>query len=132
MGKYVVSPVGFDGVWCSQTGAVWRNTGVVHDFITSCRVLAQSASRHSSRLLCWFRLPNNIGCGLNSILYVPPTDEQLREISSVAAGEEHERGDSSYHKYQLMSLIRKEYRASKVTLANGEIGSNPAHFGVYH
>jgi hypothetical protein len=31
-----------------------------------------------------------------------------------------------------MSLIRKEYRASKVTLANGEIGSNPAHFDVYH
>ena len=69
---------------------------------------------------------------LNSILYVPPTDEQLREVSSVAAEEEHERGDSSYHKYQLMSLIRKEYRASKVTLANGEIGPNPAHFDVYH
>ena len=82
--------------------------------------------------MCWFRLPNNIGCGLNSILYVPPTDEQLREISSVAAGEEHARGESSYHKYQLMSLIRKEYRSSKVTLANGEIGSNPAHFDVYH
>ena len=31
-----------------------------------------------------------------------------------------------------MSLIRKEYRASKVTLANGEIGSNPAYFGEYH
>jgi len=82
--------------------------------------------------LCWFRLPNNIGCGLNSILYVPPTDEQLREISSVAAGEEHARGESSYHKYQLMSLIRKEYRSSKVTLANGEIGSNSAYFGEYH
>jgi hypothetical protein len=130
--REVVSPVGFNGVWCSQTGAVWRNTGAVHDFITSCQVLAQSASRHSSRLLCWFRLPNNIGCGLNSILYVPPTAEQLRGISSVAAEEEHERGDSSYHKYQLMSLIRKEYRASKVTLANGEVGPNPAHFDVYH
>ena len=124
--------MGFNGVWCSHTGAVWRNTGVVHYCITSCRVLAQSASRHSSRLLCWFRLPNNIGCGLNSIRYVPPTDQQLHEVSSVAAGEEHERGDSSYHKYQLMSLIRKEYRSSKVTLANGEIGSNPAYFGEYH
>ena len=31
-----------------------------------------------------------------------------------------------------MSLIRKEYRAYKVTLANGEIGPNPAHFDVYH
>ena len=105
---------------------VWRNTGALHDFIISCRVLAHSASRHSSRLLCWFRLPTNIGCGLNSLLYLPPSSEQLREISSVAAEEEHERGDSSYHTYQLMTLIRKEYRASKIPLANGEINPDPA------
>ena len=115
---------------------VWRNTGAVHDFIISCRVLAHSASRHSSRLLCWFRLPDNIGCGMNSILYIPPSSEQLRGISSVAAEEEHERPRPPERalvngKYQLMSLIRKEYRASKIPLANGEISPDPAHFDLY-
>ena len=90
------------------------------------------ASCHSSRLLCWFRLPANIGCGLNLLLYLPPSSEQLREISSVAAEEEHERGDSSYHTYQLMSLIRREYRASKIPLDNGEINPDPAYFDEYH
>ena len=76
---------------------VWRNTEAAYGFVASCRVLANNASLHSSRLLCWFRLPFNIGCGLNSLLYLPPSSGQPRGVSSVAAEEEHERGDSAYH-----------------------------------
>ena len=76
---------------------VWRNTEAAYGFVASCRVLANNASLHSSRLLCWFRLPFNIVCGLNSLLYLPPSSGQPRGVSSVAAEEEHERGDSAYH-----------------------------------
>ena len=110
---------------------VWRNTKASRGFVTSCRVLANNASLHSSRLLCWFKLPRDIGCGLNSLLYLPPSSGQLRGVSSVAAEEEHERGDSSYHTSQLMSFIRREYRASEVPLTNGEIDPDPAYFDEF-
>ena len=41
------------------------DTSASRRFITSCRVLAYNASLHSPRMLCWFSIPQNIGCGLN-------------------------------------------------------------------
>ena len=86
-----------------RMGAV-IDTSESRRFVTSCRLLAHTASLHSSRMLCWFSIPRNIGCGLNSLLYLPPSSGQLRGVSSVAAEEEHGRGDSSLIESQLNSL----------------------------
>ena len=95
----------------------WRHSSIQsiaspsRRFITSCRVLAYKASFHSSRMLCWFSIPQNIGCGLNSLLYLPPSPGQLRGVCSVAAEEEHRMGgsDSSFISSQIISLINNSY-----------------------
>ena len=72
-------------------------------FIALCRLLAHTASLHSSRMLCWFSIPERTGGGVNSILYLPPSSGQLRGVSSVAAEEEHQRGDTSLVEFQMVS-----------------------------
>ena len=48
---------------------VWRNTGALHEFVVSCRVLANNASRHSS-LSSLIHLDCYAGSGFLSTLAV--------------------------------------------------------------
>ena len=79
------------------------DTAESRQFIASCRLLAHHAGLHSHRMLCWFLIPESIGCGLHSLLYLPPSS--LSENFSVAAEEEYERGEYSLSELHLDSCI---------------------------
>ena len=68
--------VSISGTLCSVSGLADMfgtviNAAESHQFIASCRLLAYHATLQSHRMLCWFLIPENIGCGLNSLLYLP-------------------------------------------------------------
>ena len=97
------------GTLCSVSGLADMfgtviDTAESRQFIASasCRLLAYHATLHSHRMLCWFLIPENIGFGLNSLLYLPPLS--VSGNFSVAAKEEYERGEYSLCESQLTSL----------------------------
>ena len=79
------------------------DTAESRQFIASCRLLAHHAGLHSHRMLCWFLIPKSIGCGLHSLLYLPPSS--VSENFYVAAAEEYERGEYSLRELELDRCI---------------------------
>ena len=97
-----------DTVYCALSGTLcsihecahmeaFIDTSATCCFVTSCWVLSYKASLSTpSQMLCWFSIPQDIGCGLDLLLYLPPrpSSGQLLGVCSVAAEEEHGMGGS--------------------------------------
>ena len=61
------------------------DTSVARCFIIPSLVLSYKASLFTPRMLCWFSIPSDIGCRLDSFSYLPPSSGQLLGVCSVAA-----------------------------------------------
>ena len=82
------------------------DTSAPRCFITPSLVLSYKAFLFTPQMLCWFSIPRDIGCRLDSFSYLPPSSGKLLGVCSVAAEEERGMGASSYH------FIRSLYSAS--------------------